>query len=247
MNQKGFINILLIVIVVALVGAGVYFITTSRQITPLTSVPSHNPIPSPIPLPTPASKAPTPGFITVQGKVVCLPKKGPDTHIRECAIGLQGTDGRYYGLSDLSQYGSTYSTIGWTLEISGVFRPEKMSAPDGVEYGVAGIIDIDSLKIIPGPLGFATNSPLPNAVMGRAYNQTINAFGSGEWKIVLKVTAGSLPQGLKASCCSGEGGGLELRGTPTKAGTYTFTVTAIDGTKEVSKQFTLEVLELRPR
>ena len=50
MNQKRFINIILIIIVVALVGAGVYFVST-RQVTPPT--PSPTPKPSPTPSTTP--------------------------------------------------------------------------------------------------------------------------------------------------------------------------------------------------
>src|SRR3989344_5893397 len=50
MNQKGFINIILVIIVVALVGAGAYFVST-RQVMPPT--PSPTPTPSPIPTPTP--------------------------------------------------------------------------------------------------------------------------------------------------------------------------------------------------
>lgn len=38
MNQKGFINAILIVIIVALVGAGIYFVST-RQIAPFTPTP----------------------------------------------------------------------------------------------------------------------------------------------------------------------------------------------------------------
>jgi hypothetical protein len=51
MNQGGFINILLIVIVVALVGAGIYFAST-RQATPPIPMPSPSPTPTPTPTPT---------------------------------------------------------------------------------------------------------------------------------------------------------------------------------------------------
>ena len=61
MNQKGFVNILLIVIVVVLVGAGIY-VALIRQIslpvptlTP-TSSPSPTPTPTPTPKPNPTSK-----------------------------------------------------------------------------------------------------------------------------------------------------------------------------------------------
>ena len=57
MNQKGFINILLIVVIVALASAGVYFVAT-RQAPP-TPIPTPTPSPSPTPTPTP-TPSPTP-------------------------------------------------------------------------------------------------------------------------------------------------------------------------------------------
>lgn len=55
MNQKGFINILLIIIVVALVGAlvgaGAYFVST-KQITPPNPIPTPSPTPTPTPVPS---------------------------------------------------------------------------------------------------------------------------------------------------------------------------------------------------
>lgn len=52
MNQKGFINILLIVIIVALAGTGVYFVAT-RQTTP---IPTPTPKPSLSPAPVPSGE-----------------------------------------------------------------------------------------------------------------------------------------------------------------------------------------------
>jgi len=66
MNQKGFINILLIVIVVALVGTGAYFVGTRHTIPPApiptpTPTPSPTSTPSPTPTPPPTPKpSPTP-------------------------------------------------------------------------------------------------------------------------------------------------------------------------------------------
>ena len=51
MNQKGFINILLIAIVVALAGAGVYFVAI-RQTTQPTPTPTPTPSPTPTPVPS---------------------------------------------------------------------------------------------------------------------------------------------------------------------------------------------------
>jgi len=55
MNQKGFINILLIVIIVALVGAGVY-VALTKQVTPPTPTPRSNPTSTPTPTSSPTPK-----------------------------------------------------------------------------------------------------------------------------------------------------------------------------------------------
>lgn len=135
MNQKRFINILLVIIVVALVGAGAYFIST-RQITP--------------PRLTPIPEMPVSGPITVSGKITCLPKTSSGPQTLECAIGLQGTDGRHYGLKNLFQYDPEYrfSMGGLRVEVSGIFSLEEMWGPDGNKYDVIGIIDITSIREI---------------------------------------------------------------------------------------------------
>ena len=78
MNQKGFINILLIIIVVALVGAGVYFVST-KQITPLNPIPTYIPSPTPTPTPSPTpntspipkpSSTPTPTPVPSGEKII---------------------------------------------------------------------------------------------------------------------------------------------------------------------------------
>lgn len=53
MNQKGFVNILLIVIVVALIGTGVYVVSTRQTLPP---VPTPSPVPTPIPTPIPSGE-----------------------------------------------------------------------------------------------------------------------------------------------------------------------------------------------
>ena len=66
--------------------------------------------------------------------------------------------------------------------------------------------------------------PLPHGTVGVAYSRTITASG-GTGPYTFTVTAGSLPPGLSTITS----GGL-ISGTPTTAGTFTFTVTATDTT-----------------
>jgi hypothetical protein len=65
-----------------------------------------------------------------------------------------------------------------------------------------------------------TPPPLSSGTIGTSYNQTITASG-GTAPYTFNLTAGTLPNGL--SFANGV-----ISGTPTKAGTFTFTVTATD-------------------
>jgi hypothetical protein len=88
-----------------------------------------------------------------------------------------------------------------------------------------------TLPVLPA-LSISTPST-PPATVGSAYSLGLVACGGGSqtWS----VTAGQLPAGLTL------GSNGVLSGTPTAAGTSTFTVTVSDGTRSNSKQFTLAV------
>lgn len=72
-----------------------------------------------------------------------------------------------------------------------------------------------------GPV--VVSGTFPAGTVGRAYTRTATASGGTGSGYVFNVSAGSLPPGLTLS---GAGG---LSGTPTVAGTYNFTVRAVDG------------------
>ncbi len=76
---------------------------------------------------------------------------------------------------------------------------------------------------------------LPDAVDGTAYNQTVTGTG-GPGPYAFSVASGALPPGLTLSS------GGALSGTPTRAGSYTFTVgaTGVNATP-ASKTYTLNV------
>ena len=76
---------------------------------------------------------------------------------------------------------------------------------------------------------------LPDAVDGAAYNQTLTSTG-GTGPYAFAISSGALPPGLTLSS-----GGI-LSGTPTKPGSYTFTVgvTGADASP-ASKQYTVNV------
>jgi len=88
----------------------------------------------------------------------------------------------------------------------------------------AGNFQTKSYTIVVDPGAVLTLAPasLPNAASGSAYTQTIVATGGTGTGYVYTVTSGALPTGLNLSAAGA------ITGTPTAAGTYTFTVRAVD-------------------
>jgi Putative Ig domain len=78
-----------------------------------------------------------------------------------------------------------------------------------------------SIKINPAPVVITTTS-LPNGVVNAAYSATLQATG-GAPPLTWSVTVGSLPTGLVLNGATGA-----ITGTPTTAGTSSFTVQAAD-------------------
>ena len=83
------------------------------------------------------------------------------------------------------------------------------------------------------PLTITTSSATPGTI-GVPYTFGLTADGGGTqtWSVV----AGQIPSGLSLNPTSGT-----LAGTPTAAGTYTFTVRVQDGSRSDSKQLTIAV------
>ncbi len=77
-----------------------------------------------------------------------------------------------------------------------------------------------------------TSGNPPNGTVGKAYRFTVTATGSPE--ITFTVSAGSLPPGLSL-------GQATISGTPTKAGTYTFTITATNEFGSDSASYTVTI------
>jgi PKD repeat protein len=102
-------------------------------------------------------------------------------------------------------------------------KAENASGSDTKEF----TIKIVSLEI-------ATNS-LPNGVVGGGYYSELKAIGEAEWSIA----NGSLPPGLWLN-------GMSIRGEPTKAGEYTFTVKAENDYGDDTKEFTIKITMPKP-
>jgi hypothetical protein len=105
-------------------------------------------------------------------------------------------------------------------------------------WGCGSSSSKSTTPITPAVLSITTTT-VPNGTVGTAYSQTIQTTG-GTMPLTWTVSAGSLPAGL--SMQAGTGGAGTLSGTPTTAGSYTFTLTATDSSSSpqtASQQFTI--------
>ena len=191
MNQKGFVNIIALVVIIIALGSVVTYFALNRQ----SSLPSGAitnfeecaragyPVGESYPRQcwTPDGKRfveavkqglpPTPGPITISGEITCLPKKGSGPTTLECAIGLKGLDGRYYGLKNLFKLDPDYkfSRGGLHVEVSGVFSTEQAPEPASPKYDVVGTIDVTSIReIADGSIKSNTDSSPPGSGGGVA-------------------------------------------------------------------------------
>jgi large repetitive protein len=90
--------------------------------------------------------------------------------------------------------------------------------------------------ILPGVLTITTTSPLPDAVQGRSYTQSLTSTG-GTAPVSWTLASGNLPAGLALSSA-----GL-LSGTPSQSGSFSFTVRVNDsGQQAATRTFGLQVI-----
>jgi hypothetical protein len=82
-----------------------------------------------------------------------------------------------------------------------------------------------------------TTTMLPNVTVGVVYNQTLQATGNPA-TFTWNVTAGTLPAGLNLNSSTGE-----ITGTPTTAGSSTFTISASNGVNpNARRRFTINAV-----
>jgi len=97
-----------------------------------------------------------------------------------------------------------------------------------------GCADASTTVVSTSPT-ITSQAPTATAVVGTPYNSTITA--SGTPSATYTVTSGTLPAGLSLNPTTGA-----ITGTPTTPGSYTFTVTASNGTApDVSATYTVVV------
>ena len=81
-----------------------------------------------------------------------------------------------------------------------------------------------------------TDSALPNAKAGESYSVTLSSDTDAANLVSWEILNGSLPSGMSLNPETGN-----ISGTPSRAGSYTFTVRAVSGYSVAQKQFTLKV------
>lgn len=131
-----------------------------------------------------------------------------------------------------------------TGEISGT--PTTPGLSEDIEVTATNFVDSDAwmfdLEIQPAPAAPTITSSAPgNGFVGEPYSSSIVATGYPEPTVQQATGSGSLPPGLGFP--SGTGSSL-LSGTPTAAGSYTFTIEALNGNSpDASETYTVEIFE----
>ena len=131
---------------------------------------------------------------------------------------------------DNNPYIITTVPVGSVSTLNGTFSAAVSGLSAGTKYDYAatgvGFFTVSSVSS-----SFTTNSTLavttsslPEDTTGIPYNQTLQATGGSGGYTGWSISTGSLPPGLSLSS-----GGV-ISGTPTSAGTYSFTATVTDST-----------------
>lgn len=141
-----------------------------------------------------------------------------------------------------SKNGTVYGDVTLQEDIT-IGEGESLTIPDGSSLNMGGheITVASGGKLEGQPTGNGTLKIAPtittesmaNGEVGTAYSQKLEA--TGDPTITWSVTSGTLPAGLRLS----EDG--KITGTPTTAGTSTFTVTATNSAGSDSKGYTLTI------
>lgn len=156
----------------------------------------------------------------------------------QVGAGSDGNGGIVFNGKSGTVYGDV--TLQEDLEIGNdetltIGKDASLTVPENVELTNNGTIIVEKGGNLTGNITNAppkiTTESLNEGTVNAAYNQTLAADNNPtSWS----VTNGDLPNGLTLE-------NNTISGTPTKAGNYTFTVTATNGNGSDSKEFTLSI------
>ena len=196
------------------------------------------------------------GSLTASGrKGIHFPEESPQLNIRESAI-VRASGGIAAGINEddpvtpsgvgivfNDKVGTVYGSV--TLEENlTIGEGESLTLDDGASLNAGGhnvIVDGGTLDdSIKNSLGDSvkytptiTTTTLTDGTVGTSYSQTLTATGTAPitWSI---AEGSSLPTGLSLN-------GNTISGTPTTAGTYSFTVTASNSGGSDSEQLSITI------
>ncbi|MBS1727677.1 MAG: beta-propeller fold lactonase family protein [Armatimonadetes bacterium] len=135
-----------------------------------------------------------------------------------------------YELDDAGQVrGYAMGTDG-SLSLIGTFAT-------GGSQSKAMVVDPDGYQLYDNTVISWDTSSLINGTVGSAYTQNLHLIGAPYW--YGSIVAGALPDGLALS--TDHYGSTIISGTPTTAGTFTFTVQATTGLQTIQREFTILV------
>jgi hypothetical protein len=191
---------------------------------------------------------------TVSLPVVAAPPAAPAALTITSTSIPSGTIGAAY--STLLQASGGTAPYAWSITAGGLPNGVNLSATTGLISGTPTAVGITnftaaiadssnpsqtktvslSLVVAPTPLGITTSS-LPSGTIGSTYANLLQATG-GIAPYGWSITAGSLPTGLSLAAATGI-----ISGTPTTAGTFSFTATTADaGTPAQTKSVPLSIV-----
>ena len=156
----------------------------------------------------------------------------------QVGAGSDGNGGIVFNGKNGTVYGDV--TLQENLEIG---TDETLTIPEGSSLDTNGKLTNDGMIInngtLTGEVGgsgtvtpkITTDSPLPEGTVGESYTATLQATGNN-----IAWSASGLPDGLTLNENTGT-----ISGTPTKEGTFNFTVTATNSAGNASKEYTLNI------
>ena len=101
-----------------------------------------------------------------------------------------------------------------------------------------------ALQVYGSGLEITTPSPLPTGAVDTPYDQVLSAVGGDGTNYTWSLNGGTLPPGLSLHLLTPEvtATTAALQGTPTTAGTYSFTLKVVSAGQAVFKDFTMEIV-----
>lgn len=123
----------------------------------------------------------------------------------------------------------------WKTDVPGTFSVYALYIPENDRTAEARSPEKRWSAVV--PLSSIMTEELPAGREGKLYQMSLETDASGKFPVTFSLADGSLPEGVMLE----EGG--ELKGVPKQAGEFTFTVSALEGKKEVRREFHLHIEE----